>query len=192
MAGLKRSREIVFITEKRNPGQAVIHDNLADTRKVLNRLVYEKGGWTLHMLRAQIGTEPFWSGIRDYYRQYRDGNASTDDFRRVMEKASGQKLTWFFQQWLNRAGSPVIEGSWKYRAEDRRIDVEVAQAQSGELYRLPLEIAIAIDGAGEPRIERVLSTERNQHFEIPSEKAPSAVALDPNCSILMKATFVSK
>ena len=109
-----------------------------------------------------------------------------------MEETSGQELTWFFQQWLNRAGSPVVEGSWKHRAENKHIDIELAQAQSGELYRLPLEIAIAVDGAGEPRIERVLLTDATQHFEIPSEKAPSAVALDPNCSILMKATFVSK
>ena len=31
---------------------AVIHDNLSDTRTVLNALVYQKGGWTLHMLRG--------------------------------------------------------------------------------------------------------------------------------------------
>ena len=68
VAGLKRSREIVFATEKRNPGLAVIHDNLADMRKVLNRLVYQKGGWMLHMLRGQLGTETFWAGIREYYR----------------------------------------------------------------------------------------------------------------------------
>ena len=72
VAGLKRSREIVFATEKRNPGLAVIHDNLSDMRHVLNRLVYQKGGWTLHMLRGQVGTDTFWAGIRDYYRRYRD------------------------------------------------------------------------------------------------------------------------
>ncbi len=34
VAGLKRSREIVLATEKRNPHLAVIHDNLADMRQV--------------------------------------------------------------------------------------------------------------------------------------------------------------
>ena len=36
------------------------------------------------------GTEKFWAGIREYYRRYRDGNASTADFRRVMEEVSGE------------------------------------------------------------------------------------------------------
>lgn len=57
--------------------------------RVLNGLVYQKGGWTLHMLRRMIGTENFWRGIREYYRRYRNENASTDEFREVMEAVSG-------------------------------------------------------------------------------------------------------
>ena len=106
VGGLKRSRDIVFGIEKRNPRLAVIHDNLADMRQVLNGLVYQKGGWTLHMLRGRLGTEVFWAGIRDYYHRYRDGNVGTDDFRRVMEEKSGQDLGWFFQQWLKRPALP--------------------------------------------------------------------------------------
>jgi aminopeptidase N len=33
--------------------------------KVLNPLVYQKAGWVLHMLRGQIGTGNFCSGIRE-------------------------------------------------------------------------------------------------------------------------------
>ena len=49
-------------------------------QRVLNQLVYQKGGWVLHMLRGTIGTETFWTGIREYYRRYQNQNASTDDF----------------------------------------------------------------------------------------------------------------
>ena len=48
----------------------------------------------LHVLRGQIGTDKFWAGIRDYYRRYRDSNASTSDFRKVMEQASASDLGW--------------------------------------------------------------------------------------------------
>ncbi|HEX3448093.1 MAG TPA: M1 family metallopeptidase [Isosphaeraceae bacterium] len=192
VAGLKRSREIVFTTEGRNPGLAVIHNNLADTRKVVNRLVYDKGGWTLHMLRNLIGTEAFWAGIQDYYRRYRDGNASTDEFRQVMEENSHRDLSWFFRQWLKQPGSPVVEGSWQYRPEDKRIAIELAQVQSGDPYRLPLEIGISIVGSNEARIEKLELTERKQQFDVPAEKTPSAVILDPNCWILMKADWKPK
>ena len=33
----------------------VLHDNLGDMKDVPNNLIYQKGGWTLHMLR---GTRP--------------------------------------------------------------------------------------------------------------------------------------
>jgi aminopeptidase N len=189
LAGLKRSRDAIFVTEKRNPDLAVIHSNLSDTRRILNGLVYQKGGWTLHMLRGLIGTEAFWAGIRDYYHRYRDGNASTDDFRRVMEENSGRELSWYFKQWLNRAGSPVVEGSWRYRPENKRIEIELAQTQTGDPYRLPIEVAIALDGASATRIEKLELTQQQQRFEFPADKAPASVTLDPNCWVLMKAIF---
>ncbi|HEX4949635.1 MAG TPA: M1 family aminopeptidase, partial [Blastocatellia bacterium] len=184
VAGLKRSRETVFTLEKQNPGVAVLHNNLSDMKKVLNRIIYQKGGWTLHMLRGQIGTDKFWAGIRDYYQRYRNGSATTEDFRRIIEEHSGQELTWFFRQWLARAGSPVIEGGWRYDATAKQIVIELAQAQPGEAYRLPLEIGV--DGA---RIEKIELTQKQQRFTLTAEKEPSAVVLDPNTWALMEARF---
>jgi aminopeptidase N len=192
VAGLKRSREIVFATEKRNPRLAVIHDNLADTRQVLNRLVYEKGAWVLHMLRQRLGTEAFWAGIREYYRRHRDGTVSTDDLRRIMEEVSGQDLSGFFQQWLKRPGSPEVNGTWRYLPEDHKIEVELNQVQPGEPYRLPIEVGITIDGSGQPRIEKLELTERHHRFELKADKAPASIALDPNCRVLMKSSIAPR
>jgi len=183
VAGLKHSREGVFAAQERVPGAAVIHDNLSDMRKVLNQLVYQKGGWTLHMLRAQIGTENFWAGIREYYRRYRDSNASTADFRKVMEETSHSDLGWFFDQWLKRAGTPVIEGSWRYDSAAHRIEIDLAQTQPGEPYRLPLEIGV------QDKIEKVEMVAKQQHFAVVADTEPREVILDPNVWVLMRATF---
>jgi aminopeptidase N len=187
VAGLKRSRDQVFTLEKQNPRIAVLHDNLADMKLVLNRIIYQKGGWTLHMLRGLMGTEKFWAGIRDYYQRYRNGSATTDDFRRVMQEHSGLELSWFFQQWLARAGSPVVEGGWRFDAVTRRIVVELAQTQPGEPYRLPLEIGITVDGA--IRIEKIELIQKQQRFELPADKEPLMLAIDPNTWALMQVRF---
>ncbi len=194
VAGLQRSRNTVFTTEQRLPGKAVIHDNLADMGQVLNQLVYQKGGWVLHMLREQIGTENFWLGIRDYYRRYRDGNASTDEFRQVMEEASAQDLAWFFEQWLKRPNSPVVEGSWRYNAGSKQIEIELAQKQPGTAYRLPLSFAIITTGANntqQNRMEKVELTQASQRFAIPSDQAPTTVILDPNTAVLMRGSLTA-
>ncbi len=181
--GLKTSRDAVFRTEQQAPGSAVVHTNLSDMRRVLNQLVYQKGGWVLHMLRAQIGADRFWAGIREYYKKYRDANASTADFRKVMEEASGQDLGWFFRQWLYRAGSPIVQATWTYNAAARRVTIELAQSQKGDVYRLPLEVAVG------NRVERVTMTERRQRFEFAAAKEPAKVELDPGTWMLMQSNI---
>jgi aminopeptidase N len=125
------------------------------------------------MLRSLMGTEKFWAGIRDYYQRYRDGSASTDDFRRVMEENSGLELSWFFRQWLARARSPSVEGGWRYDPATKRIVIELTQAQSGEVYRLPLEIGLSTDSVS--RTEKIEMTQKQQRFEIAADKEPATV-----------------
>ena len=181
IAGLTRARSRIFAAEKRMPGVAVVQDK--PWKGIPNQIVYQKGGWTLHILRGEIGTEKFWAGIREYYRRYRDSNASTADFRRVMEEVSGADLGWFFQQWMYRPGSPVVEGGWKYDAAAKKIEIDLAQTQPGDAYRLPLEIGV--DG----KIEKVDMRSKQQRFEIEAASEPARVELDPNTWILMDAKF---
>ena len=148
VAGLERARTVVLETQQKMPDTAILHRNLSDTTKILNRLVYQKGGWTLHMLRGVIGHEAFVAGLRDYYRTYRNGLATTDDFRRTMERASGKELGWFFSQWLTRSGMPDIKGTWRYDVKARQVVVELAQRQAGD--ELPAAARRGDDVEGPP------------------------------------------
>jgi aminopeptidase N len=179
VAGLKSSRTRVFAAEKRLPGVAVVQDK--PWKGIPNQIVYQKGGWVLHMLRCEIGTDKFWAGIREYYRRFRDSNASTADFEKVMEEVSGADLRWFFQQWLYRAGSPVVEGTWRYSPQTKKVELDLAQRQPGDPYRLPMEVAV--DGA----VTRIEVTAKQQRFEIDAAKAPASVELDPGTWVLMDA-----
>ncbi|BDC53046.1 peptidase [Bryobacterales bacterium F-183] len=181
--GLQDSRRRIFNLEKAQPGLTIRHQNLADMKRVLNQLIYQKGGWTLHMLRSMIGNEAFWQGIREYYRTYRDRNATTADLQRIMESVSGRELGWFFTQWLDRAGTPQVKLSWTYDAAAKKLRATVEQTQP-ELYRLPLEIQTGT------RVETVELTQRSQTFTFDQEKEPQAVVLDPGLKILMNAVTV--
>ena len=182
MAGLKRSRASVFAAEKqasrrgRGAGQAV-------ERASPTAIVYQKGAWTLHMLRGQIGTEKFWAGIREYYRRYRDGNASTADFRKVMEEVSGADLGWFFHQWLYRAGSP---GGRRWMALQRRHQ-EDRDRSGADPARRCLPVA-----ARSGRLPEIEMTRKQQRFEIPADQEPAELSLDPNTWMLMDAHFGKK
>ncbi|MCH7563539.1 MAG: M1 family metallopeptidase [Gemmatimonadetes bacterium] len=188
--GLKRSRDRVRSFYEDNPDYRIVHDNLDDMSRVTSSQTYQKGGWTLHMLRGVIGDEAFWRGIQDYYRMYRDKNASTDDFRRAMEEASGRDLSGFFQQWLYQGGSLEYEGSWSFDPESGTIEVELNQVQDdGYSLRMPVQLGIYVEGNSEPRIEILNVDHMSNRFTISVDREPAAVVLDPNMWVLMDADF---
>jgi aminopeptidase N len=186
--GLRRSRDTVFRVEKTLPDTPVVHVDFDESgqKGPNNQLVYQKGSWTLHMLRGLIGMDAFWRGIRLYYAAHLNGLASTADLRAAMEQASGQDLGWFFRQWLTRAGEPQIEGSWRYDAAAKKIVVTIRQTQTGEPFRFALDVGVAAAAGTPPRVQQVDVRGPETTVEIAAESEPASVVLDPNVWLLAR------
>jgi aminopeptidase N len=183
-ADLRASRATIDEVERKMPDTPIVHRNLADMKRVLNGLVYQKGAWVLHMLREEVGLDAFWKGIRAYYGRYRDGNASTDDFRQTMEQASGRSLSWFFDQWLKRGGIPQVAGVWRYDAARKAVYVTLTQQPTAAPYRLNVDVALR-DAAGVVlKRERLSLSAPSRTYEIGIETAPSDALLDPDVTTL--------
>ena len=90
-------------------GSVFVRDTTS-VNQIFDRVVYYKGAWVLHMLRHEIGEAKFFSLLRRYAAdpRFRFGNASTTDFRMLAEQISGEDLEWFFEQWVYRAGRPIL------------------------------------------------------------------------------------
>ena len=188
--GLQSSRSTVMSFAAKNPAYTIIHQNLSRMEDVTSSHTYQKGSWTLHMLRGVIGSEAFQRGIRAYYARHFNGNATTADFRRAMEEASGQELEWFFEQWLYKPGTLKVAGSWSYDAAARQVRLTLDQVQTdGRLFTMPIEIGVYSKGQPTPVMERVRVTAKSNTFTIDAPTAPDSVRLDPNVWVLMDATF---
>ncbi len=146
------------------------------------------------MLRALIGTDAFWRGIRLYYQQYMNGVASTADLRRTMEEVSGRDLGGFFDEWLTRSGVPELSGGWRYDAAAKQVVVTVRQTQAGDPFQLSLDVGVTMPARrtgtadGPPRempaIHRFDVTGRESTFRIPADVEPASVVLDPGVWLL--------
>ena len=190
-AGLVASRQKILDLTAKDPAYRIVHDHLADMSKVTSSFTYEKGAWTLHMLRNLIGTDRFWAGIRAYYGRYQNGSASTDDFRAAMEAASGQDLHWFFDQWLYRGGVPELAVTWQYDAAAKQVRVEVTQTGPGRPFTFPLELALP-GSDGKPRTAMINVAAAHQTFSLPAETRPAAISLDPNLRLLFRGTVTPR
>jgi aminopeptidase N len=190
MNGLTDSKKRVDAFYAKNPGYRIIHDNLKDMSQVTSSQTYQKGSWILHMLRGIVGNEIFWKGIRSYYSRHMNGNATTADFRRAMEEASGKDLKDFFEQWLYKPGVLQVKGNWQYDDIKKEVTVNLDQVQTdGSFFIMPLEIAIYPDALKKPLIHKVLLDNKSNRFLIKVDKMPANIVLDPNSWILMDAFF---
>lgn len=190
LEGLQSSKKRVDNFYEKHKDYTIIHDNLKDMKKVTSSQTYQKGSWTLHMLRGIMGTENFWRGIQSYYKKYQNANATTQDFRREMEEASGKDLSTFFQQWLNKAGTLKYKGNWKYDNEKSQVKISLDQVQEdGSLFEMPIEIGIHYEGQNRQQIEIIQVNKKSNVFTINVESEPKNIVLDPNTWVLMDADF---
>lgn len=190
LRGLADSRRTVLRFAAEHPGYTIVHRNLARMEDVTSSHTYQKGSWILHMLRGVVGDAAFQRGIRTYYQRHFNANATTADFRRAMEEASGQALGWFFEQWLYQPGNLRIAGRWRYDARAKQVTVTLEQVQGdGSVFRMPLEIAVHTPGQAVPGIQRVELHAKTHTFSFPASAPPDDVWLDPHHKLLMEATF---
>jgi aminopeptidase N len=63
-------------------------------------IVYNKGGYVLHLLREEMGDAAFWKGIRKYTQKNWGKSVTTNDFQQAMQKASASDLSAFFNKWV--------------------------------------------------------------------------------------------
>lgn len=167
-----------YLKDAEAVARPVYDPSVKDLFKLLNRNNYQKGGWVLHMLRRLMGDEKFFAGVRDYYRNHREGNALTDDFRRAMEGHAGRPLDWFFREWIYEPGFPAYDAAWHWDEASKRLRLRVRQTQAGTPFRMPLEVEFK--HGDETRREIVEVSGREQTFDFQLERRPQAVALDPD------------
>lgn len=193
MEGLASSKKRVDEFDEKNPEYRIVHDNLTDMSKVTSIQTYQKGSWILHMLRGMVGTDVFWKGIQAYYKKYKDVNATTQDFQREMEEASGLDLTDFFQQWLYKPGALKYKGTWEYDSSKKEVTIRIDQVQTdGSFFKMPLEVGIYGPNDQKPEIKRVQLNEIANVFVFPVTAEPKNIVLDPNFWVLMEADFAKK
>ena len=177
--------------------RAVLADTIAVTRRpvidstetnylaLLNRNSYEKGAFVLHMLRVQIGERAFHTALREYYARHKDATAVTDDLQAEMERASNQKLQWFFDQWLRRPGYPTVTAAWSYDPAAHEVAVTVTQDTRFGAFQFPLTLAV-VDSSGAVRqtVVQMTPSATTTQVRLPLAAVPADVILDPNVELL--------
>ncbi len=153
-------------------------------------LATDKGAMILHMLRWVVGDQKFDQTMRDFYSQFAGKAATADDFRGLAEKDYGDKLTWFFSQWLDSTGAPEFKTKYTiYRLGNNKGFRSVGQiTQDLDLFRMPVELKIDTDGKTETKRIDVVGTD--SAFSVDTFGRPRRITIDPNNQLLKNSSDI--
>jgi aminopeptidase N len=185
LAGVKNAKKTVYELTKKDSTFTIVANRSAETGLVTSGLTYQKGAWTLHMLRERIGHDNFRKGIQAYYKKYFNANTTTSNFIAEMEAVSGQDLKAFFNQYLLRADNLQLKGSWNFDAANNKIVLKLQQTQSSKIpFDFPIEIAIYRTGIVATEIVKLNMNTLTAEFSIPSTSKPELMIVDPRTVLL--------
>jgi len=141
-----------------------------------------KGAAVLHMLRYLIGDDKFTASLKAFIAQNAWKPVTTDDFRKVAEATSGQKLDYFFLQWIESSGAPEFKLEYTTFRTAKGFRVMGKVTQDLDLFRMPVEMRIETEG--NPEDKKVEVAGPSSEFVVETFGKPKRVTLDPNNRLL--------
>ena len=184
-------------------GPLVLGNRLRSSKEPngFDRVVYPKGTWVFHMLRAMLrdpsARNPdarFAQLLRTVLERYRYRGLTTEDLQRAVEEVmtpamdleGGRSMDWFFDQWVRSTGIPHYSVEFTARPQGRGFLVRGTLKQSGVpenfLAAVPL---YATRLGGKPVLLGTVATSGEQTpFHFLSPVRPKRLLIDPQVTLL--------
>ncbi len=164
--------------------------------------IYPKGALVLRMLEQTLGRERFWSALHTYLARNALGTATTDDLRQAVLLATGENLSWFWDQWVYQAGYPELTVTATYDSVVHNVTLAIKQTQmdtahadsTGLRYTTPavfqMPLTIRVGTKSGDVVQRVVLRNREQNVEITGVTSPpTMVIFDDDNTALKTLTF---
>ena len=155
-------------------------NDFKDSTSTASRAVgYNKGVMVFNMLENLLGPDAFGRGIKEFYRANAFRRASWSDIEAAFEKASSRDLKWFFDEWVRRAGGPMISVSGvevQEAAGRASVSFDISQ-QAPEPYILDLPVLFTTDKGAVWKTVRLSKYSERVSFEL--DGALESFEIDP-------------
>ena len=143
-------------------------------------LLYMRGPLVLHMLRTMMGNDRFAAATKLYLDRANSGPATTAGFAKAVSETVGQDMTWFFKQWIDGSGTPVVDVEHHVAPAANgtyRLYGTVKQAAGPGFKKLMIPLVYDLDGRTEGKV--VFADQPEKTFEFTINGKPGAVKVDP-------------
>ncbi len=152
---------------------------------------YGKGARVLEMLEDLVTRPVLLRCMRAFLEGHQRGEAADwDDFVAAVRKTTGKDYGWFFDQWLNRGGVPVVRlANVKLSRSGDETVVSGELIQEGDPYRLHIPIVLEMP-EGESLRQTVEARGSATPIRLVTRGTPKRLAVDPEGNTLLAAADV--
>lgn len=175
-------------------GGTLYLQNAADTFNTFQSIYYQKGAYTLHMLRGVLGDELFFDALMDYSTNptFMYKNASTADLQQSFENSSGVDLDYFFDQWIYDEYWPFYFYNFEQNS-NYDVNLMIYQAQEElfnrrPVFEMPVQIRFNFSSGVDTTIT-VWNDKQMQNFFFTFDEPINSVEIDPDKWILRKTFY---
>jgi hypothetical protein len=152
-----------------------------------NAIGYQKAAMVFHLLRQEVGDEPFWHSLKQLVIRYRGRRAGWQDVERVFVDTSETDLRWFFAQWIEQSGVPNVSVK---EAAARPLtgggfQLHGSIVQTGAIFQSPLPLRIRMSGGSEQTVAtRVKGAVTDFSSVLPAR--PLTIEIDPDATVMRR------
>jgi aminopeptidase N len=148
-----------------------------DKDDLFDNISYSKGSIILYALKNQMGDAAFFQSLNRYLTTNAFKNGETHQLRLAMEEVTGIDWSPYFNQWYYQGGNPILNVEYGYSNGQATIAVKQVQDSSVQLFSLPLNVAIYVDG--KVIRKNIFIDKREQNFSFDVGAKPDFIDLDP-------------
>ncbi len=170
--------------------------NTTDTPFDYRVLVYEKGAYVLHMLRSMLldpttgDDERFRELMRTYATDHVRGVMSTQSFEAAVERAFGEPMDWFFDQWVYGVEVPTYRPDLDVTAITDSpspfvLHGRIRQDDVSDGFRMPVPIRLTFEDHP-PMTQQIWVDAEEVTVELPLPARPERVEFNYQHAVLAK------
>lgn len=187
----------------RNGNDAIKADSTTARKQIYNREgltvnTYDKGSVVLNMLRNLVGDEKFRKTMNIYITKNAHKPVVTKNLVNALYEAMDNPLTdrmppdmtWFFEEWIYKAGQPEIEASYSYNEDTKELVLKTRQVQrpdSSSEFRTEFPVQVITEnGVTETSIR---TTYLQGEYRIKLDSKPRCVIFNSGNKVLSRLYF---
>lgn len=124
---VRNIRNLQFVQDAGPMAHPIYPDSYIEINNFYTVTVYEKGCEVIRMIHTLLGEKKFRQSMDLYFSRHDGHPATTHDFVQAMQDSSGVDLQQFWR-WYKQAGTPVLDVTSDYNAQEKTYTLTVKQS----------------------------------------------------------------